>query len=323
MFMKKYNKMLALLLSAAVFSASFSVSAFAEDRKKINKVAIAVDGNIELDTPMGDEELEISCSSEKYDFDYFEVQNVGFRWSIDDTPDIKIYLNAGDNYYFNIAYATDIHLTGCTYKNAWRENNLSTLVVEVTLTPLSNQVYPIETATMNGGLCTWTQSEGAGLYELKFMRGKSTLGGIQTLAGLSYDGSEYMTKAGEYHFMVRAINAKDNNVKSKWVESESVYITDAQAQAQKIKNETDQSAGQWEQTDGGWKFHLPDGSYVSGGWRKIHGQWYYFRSDSIMATGWIESGGKWYYLDQTDGYMWKNATTPDGHTVAIDGTRAD
>ena len=29
--------------------------------------------------------------------------------------------------------------------------------------------------------------------------------------------------------------------------------------------------------------------------------------------------GNWYYLDKTEGYMWKNTTTPDGYFVNING----
>ena len=38
-----------------------------------------------------------------------------------------------------------------------------------------------------------------------------------------------------------------------------------------------------------------------------------------MRTGWYVDGNSWYYLDEKEGFMWKNAVTPDGYYVGIDG----
>ena len=55
----------------------------------------------------------------------------------------------------------------------------------------------------------------------------------------------------------------------------------------------------WEPIDKGWKFKQEDGTYLTNAWRQ-------------------DSNGKWYYLNE-DGWMLKNANTPDGYHVGTDG----
>ena len=51
--------------------------------------------------------------------------------------------------------------------------------------------------------------------------------------------------------------------------------------------------------DTGWKFKQEDGTYLTNSWRQ-------------------DSNGKWYYLNE-DGWMLKNANTPDGYHVDANG----
>ena len=55
----------------------------------------------------------------------------------------------------------------------------------------------------------------------------------------------------------------------------------------------------WESIDKGWKFRQDDGTYLTNAWRQ-------------------DSNGKWYYLNE-DGWMLKDANTPDGYHVGTDG----
>lgn len=55
----------------------------------------------------------------------------------------------------------------------------------------------------------------------------------------------------------------------------------------------------WEQVDKGWKFKQENGTYLTNAWRQ-------------------DSNGKWYYLNE-DGWMLKDANTPDGYHVDANG----
>lgn len=324
--MKNFLKKICCVAAAALLSAALAVPALAyeSDDHKIRSVSLSIRGNIEVDTEMGEEMLDISTSGNKYSVDHYEVQNFGFRWSSDDVPDIKIYLSADEGYYFHITKASQIHLTGATYVSAAREDSAYTLVVEVQLPSLETQVADIETATMSSdGICTWEESAGSASYEVKFMRNGTTLGGVQTVTGTSFDGSKYMTKASSnYHFMVRGVNGKDSSIKGHWTDSNKINVTDTMAAAQREKNKNDESAGTWSEQNGRWIFTLPDGTLMKDGWRQIREQWYLFDENGYMRTGWYNDNGNWYYLDPTDGHMWKNAITPDGYEIGIDGIMA-
>ena len=296
-----------------------TVFAYEKDDKPIRSVTINISGYIEIEKDLGEEELEIRTSGNKYDFDHYEVMNDTFYWTLEDVPQIKIYLTAAEGYYFRVTKASEIHLTGGTYVSAAREDSGYTLAVEVKLPPLDTQVAPIEKAQLEGGVCTWSESTGAGAYEVKFMRNGTTLGGNQIVEGLTYDGTKFMTREAKYHFKVRAINAKDPNIKGHWVDSNDVYVSADQAKAQKEKNEEEDSRGTWEQTEQGWIFK-PDGNeIVKDCWRQIRDKWYNFDQNGIMRTGWYLEGDKWYYLDPENGYMWRNTTAPGGYELGIDG----
>lgn len=56
------------------------------------------------------------------------------------------------------------------------------------------------------------------------------------------------------------------------------------------------------------------------GWILIGDKWYYAGEDGAIKTGWVEVNNKWYYFTE-DGSMLSSTTTPDGHTVNVDGER--
>ena len=324
--MKNFGKKLVTVGMALLFAAAFSGAAFAYESsdKPIRSIGLSVMGYIEIGKNIGEEdELEISTSGNKYDFDHYEVQNASFKWTSDDVPDIKIFLSAREGYYFRITRASQIRLTGATYVSASREDSAYTLVVEVKLPSLETQVAPILETKMEGGKCTWSESEGAGSYEVKFMRSGTTLGGNQIVTDTFYDGTKYMTKAGDYHFKVRPINKKDTSRTGLWVDSNTVYVNEEDARRQKEANEEEESRGSWEKDGDRWRFKLPDGTYAPEGWRQIRDRWYVFDENGFMRTGWYIDAGKWYYLDEKEGYMWKNTTTPDGYFVNIYGALDD
>ena len=164
--------------------------------------------------------------------------------------------------------------------------------MEVKLPPLNTQVKDIEEVNLNKGIATWKPSPGAGSYEVKFMRNMSTLGGIQTVTECTFDGSKYMTKAANYHCMVRPLNEKNPEVKGHWTDSSIEYVDEHSARARKEANEAEESAGMWSEENGRWKFTLPDGNKAPAGWRQIHEKWYNFDDDGYARTGWYLTCGR-------------------------------
>ena len=64
----------------------------------------------------------------------------------------------------------------------------------------------------------------------------------------------------------------------------------------------------WHHNKNGWWYTTSDGSYYKKCWKKIKGDWYYFKADGYMASneyinGWyVQKDGKW---DNTDQCNWK------------------
>ena len=99
--------MLSKRIKAMIITASMLVgivaapgltSEAATKKKYIKSVSFSISGNIEIETKMGEEDLTITASNSKYYYDYYEVENTGFRWSSDDVPEIKVYFQAEDGY---------------------------------------------------------------------------------------------------------------------------------------------------------------------------------------------------------------------------------
>lgn len=319
--MENTKKLINTFLLTAMTSTTLIFPSFAATKKNINSVSINVVGNIQVEDVIGEEEIEISASGNHYSYDYYEATNAGFRWTSDDIPTLKIYLNADDGYQFRITNANQINITGATYKSASRESSASVLVVTVTMPSLANQVRPVENADFGGenGECKWDEVTNAGSYEVKFMRGNTMLGGMQTVTTNSYNGRQYMTKEGDYYFKVRPINKNDTSVSTSWTESNHISISKAQADANKNSQLAAQSNGSWKKNEKGWYFELTDGTYPANAWRYINNEWYYFGADGYMTVGWQFINNNWYYFDMTHGNMLKNTITPDGYHLDING----
>lgn len=123
---------------------------------------------------------------------------------------------------------------------------------------------------------------------------------------------------------------------------------------------TDNIKGTWKQDERGWWYAKKSGGYLKSEWGMVKDKWYYFNADGYMMTGWIQINSKWYYLTENgmaestwvlykdlwyyvekdgsmasgrwlkykgewyylneDGAMAVNTITPDGYSVAKDGT---
>ena len=319
------KKFLAIAILGLSLATLISGTAFAATKKKrkINTVSFKVMGNIDVDTQIGMENLDFTTSAGTYHVENFEVQNQGFKWTMNDVPEYKVTLTAEDEYEFNVKKASDLNIVGASYVSSITENSRTNLVVTVKLPSLKNQVSAITEAKMeDDGSLSWSVSKGAGSYEVKFYRGQSLLGGILKSNTNTLNVREYMQKAGSYYFLVRPINAINTDVAGDWFESNRISLDSEQAELNKTWYDK-VNTGSWGQTStGDWYYILSNNTLARSEWKKIKGEWYYFEDNAYMAKGWLENSGKWYYLDPEDGKMWKNTTTPDGYTLGIDGSMA-
>lgn len=320
--MRNLKRVFAVMTVSALLAGMAAFPAFAAS-KKISNVRIKVEAHIEPETEFGQEEIEITIGSGHYSYDSYEIDNTGFGWTENDVPEITIYLQADDDYYFSLKNASSVNLTGATYKTAKRENSSTTLEVTVLLPSLEEQVSNISTVTFGAdGVVNWDAPIGAGGYNVKLLRNGTSVGSSKYTTATTYNFSSIMTKAADYTVKVQAVNKKNAEIKSDWTESDSVYIDTQAAINFRLTATTDGSAkgGSWMQDATGWWYQYTDNSYPKSTWVQINGDWYYFYDTGYMATGWVNVDGKQYYCNES-GQMLENTTTPDGAQVGADGAR--
>lgn len=310
--------MLVLSLAAGVLT----IPSFAATRKKINSVTVNVESHIELGARYGEEEIEIETRGKNYSYDYYEIENFGFEWLEEDVPEITIYLRADEGYYFALTKASAVKLTGATYVKASKQDSSETLALRVKLPSMAEMVGQETTVTLtDGGYAKWGEIRGAGSYELRLYRNGNGVGAnYQSTDQLFYDYTSQMGKPGSYQVKVRAVNKQNTDNKGKWMESETVTISNEMAEA--IRNGTAAGLpidGEWRNEGSGWWYEHEDGTYTKNNWEEIDKKWYLFDENGYMRTGWVEWNGERYYCDEETGEMLKNTTTPDGYILDNEG----
>lgn len=322
--MKRVKKIGLMALTCGVLLGLMVLPAFGATRKKINSLSLTITSEIIPDTKYGDEEITVEVRTGRCTVDYYEIVNVGFSWVEDDVPEITIYLNADDGYYFALTKASSVKLTGATYVKAAKQDSSETLALTVKLPSLAESVdNQTEVTLAASGYALWEEVRGAGSYEVRLYRNGVGMGAsILTTTDTYYDFSSMMTKVGSYYARVRPMNKLVPENKGEW--AQSGVITLDQAMADAIKNGEAGGlplTGTWEYDETGWWYKHIDGSYTTNNWQEIKGEWYYFDERGYMSTGWVEWEGKAYYCNENTGAMMTNITTPDGYIVGEDGAR--
>lgn len=165
---------------------------------------------------------------------------------------------------------------------------------------------------------SWSKSEGAGMYEVRFYRDGKASGAIKRTEQTSINLAGSMTKVGTYSFRVRPINRSNADKKGSWVEAPLKYIDGVIADANKRAHEASKG---WKREEIGWRYENSDGSNVVNGWNLINNQWYFFNEKGYMVTGWINWNGKDYYCEISTGKMLMNCVAPDGAVIGADGAK--
>lgn len=312
----KLKKVVAAALTAAMVFNLAGFTSLAVVSKDISSVNLTIEADIQLEGYINDQEVDITAKGDKFTVGEYEFLNDGIYWTEDDTPELKVTLYAEEGYRFSIKN-DGIKLKGATYISKKTEDVSKTLYITMYLPPLSERTSAIETAswTSTTGV-SWTESLGAGSYEVKLYRDGKSVGTSKTVTGTTFDFSYAMTKAGNYYYRVRPINRLKADNKGEWVESATKYI-DADTANQIRLNPA--ASGEWKVSEAGWWYQNSDGTYPVSQWQEINGKWYFFNDQGYMATGWVDWNGAKYYCDTVNGDMLVNTVTPDGHTVGTDG----
>lgn len=309
------------LVLSFIFITFFSAKVSAA--QKINKLSLEISADVQADTMIGTEKLEVTAKSSAYEFSGYTVENQGVYWENLSVPRFKITLDADEGYYFNVTKYSDIKLSGAHAQivSVNRENSASSLSIIISLPVLATQVGKIDSVNLrDDGLLSWGASKGAGAYELRITPSLSNYPSIFISSErTSYNIKSYLDKPASYKVQVRGISAYDTDFAGEWTDSNSLYISSKRAKEIREENEALESAGTWLRDAKGYRFISISGDMMKSAWKRIDREWYYFDDDSYMATGWRLVDNIWYYMDMQSGAMLKNTTTPDGYKVGIDG----
>lgn len=319
---KTTAKIAGLLTLGCLFAGLAVMPVFGASRKRISSVNIEVEAEIQPETRIGEETIEVNVKGGKYYYDYYDVENDGFEWEENDIPKISIYLRAEAGYYFSLTKASSVKLSGATYVKATKEDSSETLKLTVKLPSLAETVGDQSDVTLtNNGYAIWKEVRGAGSYEVRLYRNGEGVGATMlTTTDPHYNFQSAMTKPGDYQVKVRPVNKVNQDNKGTW--KESTVITLSSEDASRIRNGEGGGmpvTGEWVSDQIGWWYKHSDKTYTKNGWEEIDGKWYFFGEDGYMKTGWIDWNGKKYYCDK-NGVMLTNTTTPDGTILGYDGT---
>jgi putative cell wall binding repeat-containing protein len=319
---KNTIKRVTLYFLACLLLIVVGINTRAATRKKINKVSLNIKADIQVDTKVGTERIDIQPGNGHYFYDSYEFENFSPTWTRDDAPKLKIKLVAEGDYYFNVSLSDiKVNGTGLTVVDTSKADNDEVLYVTVKFPSLSNQMSSIDKVELSeDGKVHWNASEGAGSYEVKLMRGaNNATGDTYSTISNNYDVRQYLVKDGTYTVQVRGISGTDSNFAGAWVNSNSIKVSRDKADAVKREVEAEQSVGTWTKDEKGYRFIDNKGYVARSSWKKINGEWYFFDNNAYMVTGWYLVNNAWYYMDAQSGAMLKNTTTPDGYKVGIDG----
>jgi polygalacturonase/glucan-binding YG repeat protein len=90
-----------------------------------------------------------------------------------------------------------------------------------------------------------------------------------------------------------------------------------------VKTSSNETKGDWEMDQTGWRLKKADGTYPKEEWAKVNGAWYYFGQSGYMSTGWNQVQGVWYYMENS-GAMKTDWVLTDGkwYYMNLDGSMA-
>ncbi len=319
---------LALCASAAVWAAA--------DDEPIERLTLKIESKIQVGAEHYDGDIVVTTDDDGYIVRYTEFLNEGDVWGIADTPRVLLHLRRESGYYFNVPQSR-VRIRGAELESAgWDEDLLEYLII-VTLPSLREQVGEIAEAGWTDLVsAVWDETYNTVYYELQLYRGDKKEGPVHHVKSGTYNFGTIIQAEGDYHYRVRAVNVRNEHVKSAWVES-PVLTVDQELLARIREQYGDIVVGTpapgdtnpiyadmygWIYHGDKWWYRNPDGGFTVNDWQLIDGLWYYFDSQGYMVTGWIQWNDKCYYCDPETGAMMVNRIVPDGRGRRVDSSGA-
>lgn len=329
-FANRSKRMLALALTTGLLMSLNTQAALASSY--INTITVSIDIDLvegddlpRLATGYNDEDVEVKIAeNNRYDLEYAEWSNDSREVEMGKTYNLKITLDAEDDYEFRNTYnASKVKVKGGTFVSARRGRTSDELVVTVKTKPakgtfdVPDDVDWKNTNSSKGnfGVASWGRVEDAAYDVVLLYNDDKVVHRVDDIKRTTYNFYPYMTKEGDYSFRVRAVPSTDEMAsyatKSEWEYSDTLYVE---------KDEVSDGTGQgledtgnngdtpvitnpelvgWIASNNKWFFRYPDGTYLRNCWGKIDGIWYLFADNGEMLTGWHNRNDRYYYMNSS------------------------
>lgn len=234
--------------------------------------------------------------------------------TVGEEPKMNVTLTPSDekDVYFKSSYeASKIKVSGGSYVSARRKG--SDLIVTIRTKPVKGLYAEPEDVGWKDtrlGQAVWSKGDNtSGAYELWLYCGKKVIFKKDLVKTTSYNFYPYMTEEGTYHYKIRSVPYKQDELKSgkksDWVESDELVIRDRDV-SDGTGREEDKTGGTtanpepaegWEQQSGVWYYRYADGTVQANSWMTLDDVWYRFDETGKMVTGWYLLGSDIYYLN--------------------------
>ncbi|MBQ2401895.1 MAG: hypothetical protein II311_07775, partial [Lachnospiraceae bacterium] len=282
--MKKMKRLYTVLTAMALTAmASFPAMAATET---IEDVSLTIDSEVyaEYDDSYVDVEADTEgCYIDSDDVVFTNEPSSG--WDEDDTPKIKIVVQADDGYRFKSSKwdNDDIDIDGDGEVTSVTRNSSTKLTIKVTLPAVEYsddyydddddlEIWDLEWD--DDGTAYWEENDYAKRYEVKLYRDGALVKDATKVSDEDYDFSDYFTKKGTYVFKVRGV--RSSSEKGRWYESEEWYVS--ASEAKEIRGESgssgSSSTGSSSSNSGGSSTGPGAGS-TAGAWLKDNVGWWW------------------------------------------------
>ena len=259
--MRRWKQILSAAVSAAVLAGMMGITSYADT--KVTSISLVVESDIQPGEEYSIDDVTITTKSDKYVVGDMEFLNDGYEWEPTDTPRLQVDIEANEGYYLMLS-AKDIKIRGASYERGIKIN-ATTVRLTLTLPSLSESVGEITQAGWGDHhTAVWNETYNAGNYQVKLYRNGKAVNTTQTSKTPYLNLAPFMTKEGNYHFKVRAVNVVKSENTSEWIESGEMYVSKEKADKNKelygnTANSGYTEPGQvldpkvgWNQDDIGW-----------------------------------------------------------------------